>query len=226
MTMPGVEEKKAYFDRYWQEQPGKTADPRAQQRAEYIYKHLEQKSGTLFDAGCGRGVALGFFAARGYEVSGADISPEMIARLTQEGYNVCLADLEKENPPGKYDIVLCLEVLQQLYDPLSALLRLIESLSTDGELVVSVPNEFHLVSRLRLLFGRSHLGHFNHSHIRLFEPSRDKSLLERTGLRMADCVRISVVPPRWKFLAGISYPLAQLFPSLFALSSIYILRKR
>jgi len=224
--MPGLEEKKTYFDQYWQEQPAETADPRAHQRAEYIYKLLEQKSGTLFDAGCGRGVALGFFADRGYDVGGADIAPLMVAKLVQEGYNVCLADLERGSLPGKYDIVICLEVLQQLYDPLSALLKLKEALNADGEMVVSVPNEFHIVSRLRLLFGRSHLGHYDHSHIRLFAPSRDRSLLDHAGLEIIGSARVAIVPPRWKLLAGIFHPLAQLFPSLFALSSIYILRKK
>ncbi len=69
-------------------------------------------------------MALGYFAGRGYDVSGAEISPSMVAKLAQEGYNVCLADLEKGNLPGKYNIVICLEVLQQLYDPLLAILKL------------------------------------------------------------------------------------------------------
>jgi 2-polyprenyl-3-methyl-5-hydroxy-6-metoxy-1,4-benzoquinol methylase len=224
--MPVLEDKKIYFDQYWREQPAEIADPRAYQRAEYIYRLLGQKSGTLFDAGCGRGVALDYFAECGYDVSGADISPLMVANLVQEGYNVCLADLEKGNPPGKYNIVLCLEVLQQLYDPLAAILKLKEALHADGELVVSVPNEFHIVSRLRLLFGRSHLGRYDHSHIRLFAPARDRSLFERAGLQIAESARVSIVPPRWKVISAVFHPLAQLLPSLFALSSIYILRKK
>jgi len=89
-----------------------------------------------------------------------------------------------------------------------------------------VPNEFHIVSRLKILFGFSHLGKFNHSHIRLFTPIRGRELLKNAGLEIIREIHIPIIPPRWKFLSRLFYPLAEVFPSLLAISSIYRARAR
>jgi 2-polyprenyl-3-methyl-5-hydroxy-6-metoxy-1,4-benzoquinol methylase len=223
--MPTVEEKKAYFDQYWRDQPELKADPRSMQRAEYVYRLMHKESGKLLDVGCGRGLILDYFANLGYQVVGTDISPDAITMVSQKGHKAFLLDVDRDEPDGKYDIILCLEVLQQLYYPLRALKRLKDALEPSGELIVSLPNEFHIVSRLRILFGRSHLGHFNHSHIRLFSPDRDLYLFERLNLKVVESAFVPVIPPRWKLLTGLFKPLARRFPALFAISSIYRLRK-
>ncbi|UCD94229.1 MAG: class I SAM-dependent methyltransferase [Candidatus Zixiibacteriota bacterium] len=223
--MPTVEEKKAYFDQYWRDQPESKADPRSIQRAEYVHKLVQKTSGRLLDVGCGRGVILDYFAQLGYEVAGTDISPDAVTMVSENGHKAFLLDIERDEPEGKYDIILCLEVLQQVYYPLRALKRLKDALEYDGELIVSLPNEFHIVSRLKILFGRTHVGHFNHSHIRLFSPERDLYLFERLNLRVAERAYIPVVPPRWKSLTALFRPLARMFPALFAIASVYCLRK-
>jgi SAM-dependent methyltransferase len=223
--MPTLEEKKVYFNQYWQNQPTDLTDPRTIQRARHISELLEKKGGRLLDVGCGRGITIEFFKGRGYDVTGADISPDMIAMAQERGYRAFLLDLEKDNIRGRYEVILCLEVLQQLYDPLSALTKLNDSLTEEGELAVSIPNEFHIVSRLGVLFGKSHLGHYDHSHIRLFSPRRGEDLFFRAGLRIVKERHISIAPPRWKVLSAIMGPLTRLFPSLLAISSTYILKK-
>jgi 2-polyprenyl-3-methyl-5-hydroxy-6-metoxy-1,4-benzoquinol methylase len=225
MNIPELADKKIYFDQYWREQPAAIADPRAVQRAEIVYHLLNRSEGRLLDLGCGRGAALGYFARLGFDVIGADISPEMIVFNETRGHKAIFLDLEKDDMPTGFDIVLCLEVLQQLYDPAAFIDRIKNSLSDSSVLAVSFPNEFHIVSRLRLLFGRSHLGHFEHSHIRLFSPGRGRELLQKTGWNILRTWHIPIIPPKWKFLSALFSPLAQFCPSLFALSSIYILRK-
>ena len=101
----------------------------------------------------------------------------------------------------------------------------VEMYFPEGEMIVSLPNEFHIVSRLKLLLGKSHLGDFEHSHIRLFCPKRNLKLFTKAGLKVERVKHISIVPPRWRLLAKFFQPLAQAWPSLWALSSIYRLRK-
>ncbi len=179
----------------------------------------------MFDVGWGRGVILDYFGARGFDVTGVDSSPDAIDMVKQKGYDAYVLDLEQEKITDKYDVILCLEVLQQLYTPVAVLDKLISALNEGGKLVVSVPNEFHFISRLKLLMGRSHLGHFDHSHIRLFSPSRDIELFEKANLKITGNKYVSIVPPKWKMLSKIFEPLAQMCPSLFAISSIYALKK-
>jgi 2-polyprenyl-3-methyl-5-hydroxy-6-metoxy-1,4-benzoquinol methylase len=223
--MPELIDKKIYFNQYWREQPAAIADPRAEQRAKIVYRLLNRTGGRLLDLGCGRGIALDYFARRGFDVTGSDISPEMIGFNQDRGHRAILLDLEKDNIPGGFDIILCLEVLQQLYDPDKLLRKIKKSLSDDAIFVASFPNEFHLVSRLRLLFGRSHLGHFDHSHIRLFSPARNRELLRQSRWNVIALYHIPIIPPKWRFLSFLFTPLARICPSLFALSSIYVMRK-
>lgn len=223
--MPTLEEKQIYFDQYWHEQPDAKTDPRSMQRAGMVHRMLTKESGRLFDLGCGRGLILDYFARLGYDVVGSDVSPQIVTAVSQKGHRAMILDIERDEPYEKYDIILCLEVLQQLYYPLRALKRLKDALEDDGELVISVPNEFHIISRLKILFGASNLGHFTHSHVRLFAPSRDKLLFEKTNLIITDRKYVPIISPRRKLLTKLFIPLAKVFPSLFAISSIYKLRK-
>nr|MBN2278404.1 class I SAM-dependent methyltransferase [candidate division Zixibacteria bacterium] len=219
--MPTLEQKKEYFNQYWQEQPETKTDPRSHQRAEIVSRMLNAKSGKLLDFGCGRGVTLAHFADKGYDVFGAEISPEMVKKVRESGYRIFEHDIESAELDDRYDIILCLEVLQQLHDPVGALRKMKKALTTGGELVVSVPNEFHLIARLRLIIGLSHLGHFHHSHIRLFSSRRDRELFAESGLKITGRRYIPIIPPRWKILSAVFTPLAQWWPGLFAISSIY-----
>ncbi len=224
--MQALESKKRYFDNYWREQPTDIADPRALERAAVAEWLLRHREGRLLDIGCGRGLVLEYFAYRGYDAVGADISPEAVESLDSRGFDCRLYDIESDYISEKFEIILCLEVLQQLYDPKAALETMRAALAEGGELVVSVPNEFHLVSRLRILFGITHLGHFEHSHIRLFTPRRAREIFDKAGLKVMRKADISIAPPRWKWLAALCRPLAMLMPSLFSLSTVYVLEAR
>ncbi len=221
-----LEKKKVYFDNYWHEQRIEIVDPRAHERADAALSLLDKKNGRLLDIGCGRGLALDFFASRGFDVTGIDVSPEVIRLIEERGHKGYCADIERDEVAGKYDVILCLEILQQLYNPAAVLKKLKSALDSNGEMIISMPNEFHIVSRLKILFGVSHLGDFRHSHIRLFAPRRDRDLFESLSLEVIKKFHISVVPPKWKYLSVIFRPIAQIMPSLFAISSIYRLKKK
>jgi 2-polyprenyl-3-methyl-5-hydroxy-6-metoxy-1,4-benzoquinol methylase len=219
--MLAAEKKKIYFDQYWREQPEARVEPRSRQRAGYVYDLLEKRSGRLLDVGCGRGVILGNFAQRGFDVEGMDISSDAVEMVKRKGYRAQVVDLERDDINEKYDVILCLEVLPQVYDPLIVLEKLIRALKDNGELIISVPNEFHIISRINILFGRSHPGDYKHSHIRLFSPHRDRKLIERAHLKIVGCKYVSIVPPGWKITSAIFEPLTQIWPTLWAISSIY-----
>ena len=220
------EQKKKYFDKYWEDQPSDKTDPRSKQRSEYVWNMLESTDGSLLDVGCGRGIMLEYFASHGFDVTGIDISPESVRIAEKMGYNAAVVDLEADEIKGQFDIILCLEVLQQVYDPVSILKKLTDALTDNGELIVSLPNEFHIVSRLKLLLGNSHLGHFDHSHVRLFSLSRHRELFGDAGLRIIKSKHVSIVPPSYDILSNLFNPLLNISPSLMSLSSIYKLEKK
>ncbi len=219
-------DKQAYFNRYWQTRDLPTADARSIQRADTVKSLLGEPRGQrVIEVGCGRGTVMSRLNESGYNVCGCDISSEPIAALNAGGWDVFLCDIESDPLPETYDGILCLEVLQQLFDPVSVLRKLSSYLKDDGVLIISVPNEFHLWSRLMLLIGRSHLGHFDESHIRLFSPTRARSLFTRAGLRIDKVRSLSVMPPGMKFLERLGRLLTAISPGLFALSQVYRVKR-
>jgi len=218
--------KQTYFNRYWQTRDIPSADARSRQRAELTRSLLGNPNGKrLLEIGCGRGTVLSFLVDAGYYIAGCDISSQSVADLKAAGLDVFLCDIEHDDFPEMYDAILCLEVLQQIFDPVAALKKCSRHLTGDGFMIVSVPNEYHLVSRLKLLFGRSHLGHFEESHIRLFTPSRAREMLSQAGLVIDEIISVSIVPPRMKWFNTIGTLLAKLSPGLFSLSQIYRVHK-
>jgi SAM-dependent methyltransferase len=222
-----IEDKKRYFNQYWRTRDLPSADTRSQQRAELVESLLSaQESKELLDVGCGRGMVMTFLAEQGYSVEGCDLATDTIAGLRADGYEVFIFDIEQDDLPKKYDGILCLEVLQQVFDPVAALHKFSRSLNNDGCLIVSVPNEFHLWSRMRLLFGKSHLGRFDESHIRLFTPARARELFDLAGMSIEKVISVPIFPPGLKIMGGFGSLLSKFLPSLFSLSQIYRLKPR
>lgn len=217
--------KRDYFDRYWISRDYVRTDRRTMERAQLIWSRLSRRRGKALDTGCGRGLFAAFLAEQGLSVDATDVSPQAVDLTAQRGVNAYLLDLERQSPLGLYDLVFCLEVLQQVRDPESVLSRLARVVAPDGELVLSLPNEFHLVRRLRVLAGRADFGHTTDSHLKFFTPRRAQALAAGCGLAVRECVYTSLVPPGWGPLYALGRAAAQLWPSGAALSTILFLRK-
>lgn len=218
-------DKRAAFDHYWETRNLTSVDLRTRLRIAIVEAMLAGTTGTLLDVGCGRGTVAAHFAELGFNVTGVDISP-LAVRWTERQHPLIKAavlDLESEPINGMFDTILCLEVLQQVRNPVDVLSKLRAALTPGGRLVVSLPNEFHLARRLNIFMGRVNFGGIEDTHIKLYTPREHRRLFDACGLTIETTGVQSILPPRW--LGGSLYrgsaPLAQLWPSLFALSCIY-----
>ena len=215
-------EKRTKYNLYWQTRDLDQADARSRQRSEIIYGMLGQRKGKLLDVGCGRGWNALYFKEKGFQVEAVDISPEAVEITKQRGITARVLDLEQDDIRGEYDVILCLEVLQFVNEPLRVLLKLESALKDKGGLILSLPNEFHFLRRLKILFGRPDLGGFNAPHLRFFYPDEIRRLLRRTGLEIVETAPVSLISPSKGLSAGMGDLLAKLFPNLF---SLYIVAK-
>jgi len=213
------------FDQYWRTRECTSADARTLQRASLAAGMLRKREGRLLDIGCGRGLASAFFAQLGYEVSGIDVSPLSVKWTGERGIRAALVDLDTEPIEGQYDIIVCLETLQYLRDPVAALHKMRRALALGGEIIVSLPCEYHLVRRLSILLLGKGPGGIDFP-LTIFNPAEHRRLFARVGLRVTDMRPVSLVPPRWRFLRGPGQLLAAISPSLFALSVLYRLGER
>lgn len=95
------------------------------------------------DLGCGTGTLSVLLAEEGYDVTGLDVSSEMIRRATDKaraaGVDVAfeIGDANRpELPLGAFDVVLVRHVLWAMDDPALALRRWVDLLGTGGALVL------------------------------------------------------------------------------------------
>lgn len=113
------------------------------------------------DVGCGTGHHLADLRKRGFEVAGVDGSPEMVARARAHNQAVDIECADVEALPfasGRFDLVLCIEVLRYLRDPAGCLHEIARVLRPGGVcLATATPllnlNGYWLVNRIASGFG-------------------------------------------------------------------------
>lgn len=223
-------DRQRYFDHYWETRQLTSVDCRTRLRIGLIDRMLAHRSGQLLDVGCGRGSAAAYFAECGFTVTAIDLSPLAVewTRRQHHAIRTAVVDLETDEVTGEYDIVLCLEVLQQVREPVPVLRKLVNSLAPDGELYLSLPNEFHLARRLNILRGHVDFGGIEDSHVKLYTVAEHRRLIAACNLDIVETKVQSVIPPRW--WAGVPHSwcnrIAAMWPGLFALAVLYKCRRR
>jgi 2-polyprenyl-3-methyl-5-hydroxy-6-metoxy-1,4-benzoquinol methylase len=151
----------------------------------------------VLDVGCGNGVTGAYLKQNrdARHVTGVEVIPAAAAEARRFLDEVLLADLNTGGFPavsGKFDLVLCLDVLEHLVDPWAELKKIVEHLSPEGTLIVSVPNLRHFKTSLPLFFR----GEFRYetsgvrdsTHLRFFTRKSAIALVEAAGLSVSAVV--------------------------------------
>jgi len=184
----------------------------------------------VLDLGCAGGRMAAFLASRGYDVTGVERPGHAGSDFPRE---VCLveADLEAGLPPleGRFDFVLCADVLEHLRNPESLLRQIHGVLAPDGTLLASLPNSGNLYFRLTVLSGRfpqHDKGLFDRTHLRFYTWDGWRNLLETSGFQIGAVQSTGIpvglaFPTRQNSLAvraaeRVSYELARAWKRLFA----------
>ncbi len=219
-----------YYDAYWVERDTARTEARSRERAAIALWILgDAENRTLLEVGCGPGWTLESFMRAGFRSRGVDVSSRAVEAARSRGLDVERADIETDDltavAADRADVVVALEVLEHLLDPLGALTKMGALLAPGGQLVVSLPNEITLPARLRILCGRLPFGGHTDAHVRHFDRSSAASLFAAAGLRVVDEVPVSVFPPRWSFVRSIASPFVRWLPGAFAIAGIYRLER-
>lgn len=152
--------------------------------------------------------------------------------------NTQVVELNHGFQPVACQHALCLETLEHLVDPLDCLESIYKSLSDEGMLVCSVPNEATLFHRLRCLCGTVDAGAFvsEGKHLHLPSLSQSRRFFEKFFQIVEEKYYISPSACGSKqeligrilqiFPDAVHHFLARLCPSLFARGFIFLLKKR
>jgi SAM-dependent methyltransferase len=133
---------------------------------------------AILEAGCGWGTNLEALEAAGYQITGLDVSRQMLDCLDRDGRRLIEADLTQRLPEGlpTFDCVLALDVIEHIDDDCQALQQLGRLLNPAGRLIVSVPALPELFSEFDEVQG----------HHRRYTAESLRGSVERAGLLVED----------------------------------------
>jgi len=109
----------------------------------------------LLDIGCGDGTFGALVNEKYKEIYGIDISSSALKIAEKRGIKTIKVNLNEENipVPNKYfDTVICLDVIEHIFDTIHLLKEINRILVDDGILVISTPNIRYYKHIFTLLF--------------------------------------------------------------------------
>jgi 2-polyprenyl-3-methyl-5-hydroxy-6-metoxy-1,4-benzoquinol methylase len=159
---------------------------------------LPRDVGRVLDVGCGSGgTAPGLRAAGATEIVGIELVPEAAeaARAMLDEVHAAAVEDALDELDGRFDTLMCLDVLEHLVDPAGVVARLRSLAAPGATLQISVPNARHFsLARdllLRGTFGYADWGHRDRTHLRWFTRRDLIQLVSDAGW----CVVRTSVPP-------------------------------
>jgi 2-polyprenyl-3-methyl-5-hydroxy-6-metoxy-1,4-benzoquinol methylase len=164
----------------------------------------------ILEVGCGKGVTGAMLKERlGCRVTGVELSPVAAAAAAAVLDEVLVGDFEQLQIPGRYDVVMALELIEHLKDPFAFLASARGLLRRGGRIVLSTPNSSHWSVVDDLLAGRIDYlatGQFTYTHYRYFTRRTLEDWLAMSGFdRFEIHAEKTSVPPdfvTWARLRG------------------------
>lgn len=153
---------------------------------------LPPKIDHVLEIGCGSGRTLEFLRTSGRSAVtyGVELVPSVAAEARKRVDHIFVGNIEELTlpfEPGSMNAILCLDVLEHMVDPWSAMGKLADLLAPGGVLVASIPNVQNYRVILPLLRGRweySSQGLLDRTHLRFFTRASAIELMECSGLRV------------------------------------------
>lgn len=142
----------------------------------------DQKSGKIFDVGCGLGYLLSDIPNT-WEKHGSDASEFAISFIKKKFREIIIDELDLENPPPEnlrnFDVVVCYHVIEHIEQPDIFFKHLSMMVKKNGILIVGTPNVGSFIAKRFKgnfrLFGIGHLSLFNIKNLEmLFEKNNFK----------------------------------------------------
>ncbi|MBI5650223.1 MAG: methyltransferase domain-containing protein [Chloroflexi bacterium] len=146
-----------HYNSYWTPDPTSwSPHPTLTPRKLALFEQLISKTSVVLDVGCGDGMHYGArFAHVAQAYHGLDVSSVAVQSARTHGILAQQHNLENvlPFPDSMFDVVICIEVVEHLFEPAFVLGEIKRVLKPAGKLLLAVPNIAHFGNRLRLAFG-------------------------------------------------------------------------
>ncbi|BEH10155.1 MULTISPECIES: class I SAM-dependent methyltransferase [Geobacter] len=198
-----------------------------------IVELLPRVFNRVLEIGCGSGNTLKLLRSvqPKAKLYGIEISEEMgvIARASAD--EILVGDIEHVvlgDDYSKFDLILCLDVIEHLINPWALLVKARERLDDSGCLIASIPNVRNYKIIGKLLFG----GDWKYNNAGILDRGHLRFFTKKTMLEAFEDAGYEVVTIKMKDLysGGVSYYLNKitlgLFEELFAVQYLLKVRKK
>ena len=174
-------------------------------RLAYIADRMALKGLRVLDVGCGGGLLSEALARAGAQVMAIDLAPAVldVARLHlhESGLSVDYREISVEalagEVPGHFDLVTCMEMLEHVPDPGSAIRACATLLKPAGKLFLSTLNRTPMAFGAAIL-GAEHLLRLlprgTHHYAQFLKPSEIAAEMRAAGLSLDDLSGIGYNP--------------------------------
>lgn len=153
----------------------------------------------VLDLGAADGSVARVLKAMGCSIWGVEIDPLAAEHARSVCEEVIIGDVETLDLVDcfggrQFDVILMLDILEHLSNPVSVLKRLKPILADGGWGIISLPNVAHISLRLSLLDGHftyTDTGLLDRTHLRFFDRAGVDHLLASAGWGMFDLARVT-----------------------------------
>ncbi|MEK7154751.1 MAG: methyltransferase domain-containing protein [Patescibacteria group bacterium] len=145
---------------------------------------VKSKTLNILDYGCGVGTIDFFLANMGHSVIGVDISPKAISICKKSAKAIGVSANTKfkmvNSILGKFDLIICSEVLEHLKNDYFTVRKLVRLLNNKGKIIVSVPSTNAPLFKIQLT------EHFDIKvgHLRRYSVNSLRDLIKRNNLKV------------------------------------------
>lgn len=110
-------------------------------RVQFVVQNVPEKA-VVLDVGCNSGCIGVPLTKKGCHVQGIDIQPDLVKRAQSFGIfaEVGVAEDLSRYKDESFDVVVCSEVLEHLYDPMEAIKEAKRVLRPNGLYIITVPH--------------------------------------------------------------------------------------
>ncbi|RPJ45533.1 MAG: bifunctional 2-polyprenyl-6-hydroxyphenol methylase/3-demethylubiquinol 3-O-methyltransferase UbiG [Betaproteobacteria bacterium] len=174
-------------------------------RLDYIDRIAAINGKAVLDVGCGGGILAEAMAARGAHVTGIDLAdkPLQVAQLhlLESGRNViyrkiAVEDLAQE-APRSFDVVTCMEMLEHVPDPASAVRACAGLLKPGGHAFFATLNrnpKSYLLAIIGAEYMLNLLPRGTHDYARFIKPSELSATCRSAGLEVSGIIGMTYNP--------------------------------
>ena len=183
-----------------------------------------KKGGDILDAGCGEGNISFYLANKNKKVVAIDISKKAILKCKKKAQQLQLiqnptfrqGNFEKQKLNSKFDLAICIEVIEHVKKPVLMLKNLQKHLKPGGILFLTTPSKNAPLFKIGIIKKYDQ----KVGHLRRYTPQELKKILKSLKFKIVKTWEAEGILKNFLFFNEIGIPILRVINKLTVIASI------